>query len=105
MPMSVLGHADELSRAGADSYALQVSFSASEKRVRDRREPIGRRVTCLHECLEQFNLFGFTGTRERLRTIVGAAEPSWTEQQVVAAMDLLGDAHTSTASAPMLIPA
>jgi hypothetical protein len=72
-----------------------VSFRGSEKRVRDGREPFGRRVMSLHECLEQFNLFGFTATRERLRAMVSASDEGWTEAQLIEAMDALADARRS----------
>jgi hypothetical protein len=51
-----------------------VSFSASAKRARDTRQPLALRVTCLHECLEQFNPFGYHATRQRLRLMVGARD-------------------------------
>jgi hypothetical protein len=73
----------------------RVSFSGSEKRVRDGREPFGRRVMCLHECLEQFNLFGFTATRARLRAMVNASGDDWTEVHLLDAMDALADARRS----------
>lgn len=76
----------------------RVSFSGSEKRVRDASEPLGRRVMCLHECLEQFNLFGFTATRDRLRVMVAASGTGWTEPQLLQAMDLLADARRAWVS-------
>jgi hypothetical protein len=72
-----------------------VTFQASAKRARDTGVPIGLRVACLHECLEQFNLFGYRATRERLRLIVGASEPGWTSDQVLAALDELERAKSS----------
>jgi hypothetical protein len=72
-----------------------MSFSASAKRARASDQPLGLRVTCLHECLEQFNLFGYHATRERLRLIVGASEPGWTVEQVVAAVEVLEHAKES----------
>jgi hypothetical protein len=50
---------------------------------------------CLHECLEQFNLFGFNATRERLRVMVGASGGGWTEPQLIQAMDVLAAARGS----------
>jgi hypothetical protein len=50
---------------------------------------------CLHECLEQFNLFGFTATRARLRAMVGASGDGWTTAQLLEAMDALADARRS----------
>lgn len=75
-----------------------MSFIGSEKRVRDAREPFGRRVMCLHECLEQFNLFGFNAPRERLRIMVEADGEGWTEPQLIQAMDLLASARSSWAA-------
>lgn len=77
------------------AYCRCVSFSGSEKRVRDGHQPIGRRVMCLHGCLEQFNLFGFTATRARLRAMVEASGDDWTEDQLLSAMDALADARRS----------
>lgn len=50
---------------------------------------------CLYECLERFNLFGFTATRDRLRAMVGVAGSTWTSAQLVAAMDALAEARRS----------
>jgi hypothetical protein len=50
---------------------------------------------CLHECLERFNLFGFTATRARLRAMVHASAEDWTESQLLDAMNALGDARRS----------
>lgn len=50
---------------------------------------------CLHECLEQFNLFGFTTTRTRLRDMVGASGRGWTEAQLLEAMNHLAGARKS----------
>ena len=72
-----------------------MSFSASAKRARDARQPLGLRVTCLHNCLDQFNLFGFLATRERLRARVGATQPGWTAQQVTDSLALLEQARSS----------
>jgi hypothetical protein len=63
--------------------------------VRNGRVPFGRRVMCLHECLEQFNLFGFTATRSRLRVMVDTSGTDWTERQLLEAMDALADARRS----------
>ena len=79
-------------------YRRRVSFSASAKRVRDTRQPFGRRVLCLHECLEQFNLFGFTATRARLRTMINATGDEWNEGQLIDAMDAFTDARRSWVS-------
>ena len=78
-----------------NAYCRRVSFSGSAKRVTDWREPLGRRVVCLHGCLEQFNLFGFTATRERLRAMVGVAPEGWAETQLLEALDALSDARRS----------
>ena len=50
---------------------------------------------CLHECLEQFNLFGFRATRERLRVMVGASGEGWTEPELLHAVEALADARRS----------
>jgi hypothetical protein len=50
---------------------------------------------CLHECLEQFNLFGFHATRDRLRAMVAASGEGWTEPQLLRAVDALADARKS----------
>jgi hypothetical protein len=49
----------------------------------------------LHECLERFNLFGYTMTRERLRHMVGASDDGWAEHQLIGALDALAFAHRS----------
>ena len=72
-----------------------MSFSASAKRARDSSQPIGLRVACLHECLEQFSLFGFQTTRERLRSRLGVSAFGWTDGQILAALDLLEPARRS----------
>jgi hypothetical protein len=75
-----------------------MSFSASAKRARDSTQPLGLRVACLHECLEQFNLFGFRSTRARLRARFGVATNGWTDGQILAALDLLEPAKWSWSS-------
>lgn len=72
-----------------------MSFSGSAKRVTDESQPLGRRVMCLYECLEQFNLFGFTATRERLMAMVGVAGGRWTAPQLHEALNALSDARRS----------
>jgi hypothetical protein len=72
-----------------------MSFSASANRARDPNQPIGRRVACLCECLDRFSPFGFQTTRQRLRFLVGAAEPGWTEGDVVGALEILETARAS----------
>lgn len=52
---------------------------------------------CLHECLEQFNLFGFEATRGRLRIMVGATRQGWTDNQLLDALDVLEEARQSWA--------
>ncbi|MDX6480479.1 MAG: hypothetical protein QOG85_989 [Gaiellaceae bacterium] len=71
-----------------------MSFAASARRVRDGTQPFGRRVACLHGCLEQFNVFGFHTTRQKLRRVVGAGS-GWTEQQLLDALELLESAKQS----------
>lgn len=70
-----------------------MSYRASEKRVRDSHLPVGLRVMCLHECLERFNLFGFTATRDRLRLMTGATAPGWSEESLLAAIRHLSAAR------------
>lgn len=72
-----------------------MSFSASSKRVRDTRQPIGRRVSCLHECIERFNLFGFEDTRARLRAMLGVDDAGWTSDQLLTAAEVLEQARRS----------
>jgi hypothetical protein len=72
-----------------------MSFNASAKRARDPNQPVGRRVACLCECLDRFSPFGFQTTRQRLRFMVGAAEPGWTEGDVVRALEILETARAS----------
>jgi hypothetical protein len=72
-----------------------MSFSASARRALNTDRPFGQRVMCLHECLERFNLFGFEATRCRLRYMVGARSPGWTEAQLVEAIDALSQAKRS----------
>ena len=84
--------------AGTRSPRLEtpaMSFNASAKRVRDRHQPVARRVSCLCECLERFSPFGFQTTRQRLRFVVGAAESGWTEDQLVGALEILETARAS----------
>ena len=75
-----------------------MSFSASAKRARDSAQPLGLRVACLHECLEQFNLFGFQSTRARLMARFGVAEAAWTDSKILSALDLLVPAKRSWSS-------
>jgi hypothetical protein len=72
-----------------------VSFSASAKRAADSDQPIGLRVSCLHECLEQFNLFGFQTTRALLRARFDVSQTGWTGEQLLAALEALGSARKS----------
>jgi hypothetical protein len=72
-----------------------LSFSASAKRASDPEQPIGLRVACLHECLEQFNLFGFQTTRALLRARFGVSEGGWNGEQLVAALAALAAARQS----------
>jgi hypothetical protein len=74
-----------------------MSFGAAVARSRLERQPLWRRVACLHECLDAFafDLFGYHETRRRLRLIVGASDHAWTVDQVVTAVGLLEHAHAS----------
>jgi hypothetical protein len=72
-----------------------MSFAATARRARDTTQPFGRRVSYLHACLESFNLFGYHATRAKLRAVVGAIGPGWTERQMLDALDLLEPAQRS----------
>ncbi len=83
-----------------------MSFEANAQRVRDPSQPLGQRVTALHHCIEKHAPFGFEATRQELRRRVGAQgfrmdvrrgyrTDLWTEDQVVAAVELLDESRRS----------
>lgn len=72
-----------------------MTFGASAKRARSDAFPVGLRVACLHECIEQFNLFGFQSTRQRLMARFGVSRGGWTPAQINDAVDLLAAARQS----------
>lgn len=78
---------------------LGMSFQASARVVRDASRPLGLRVLAFSQCIGVFSPFGFTASREQLRTINGVTGGQWTEKQLLHGLDLLEQARRSWSAA------
>lgn len=72
-----------------------MGFPSDANAVRDESRSTASRVWHLCRCLEQFNLFGWHATFDRLRFMAGSSAPPWSSQQLLAAIEPLAHAQRS----------